>query len=112
MGMFVLSMLAIAICGLVWFWGKRRVQWTWIDYSSPIFPAMLWIILIYINDFGKSLTNAAVEEFLLGCSVIAAPVIRLIIGKNINQKLLAIILLIILCFIAVGLWVFMPPLPE
>jgi hypothetical protein len=110
--MIVFSVLALAICGLVWFLGKHRVQWTWIDYSSPILPVMLWIILIGIKDPGKSLANVAIDLFWLGGSVIVAPIIRLIIGKNINQKLLAIILLIILCFIAVGFWMFMPCLPE
>ena len=108
----VFLLMGIVVCGPVWFLGKRRIQWTWRDYIVLVLPLTLWIILIVINGAGKSLTNAVIEPFWLGCSVPIAPLTRLIIGKRVNQKLLAISLLVILCLVATGLWMFVPCLPE
>lgn len=108
--MFVLP--AIIICGPVWFFGKHRVSWTLLDYSGLIVPFILWAILISINDFDKSLSNGVVEPFFLGCSIAITPIIRLVFGKRFNKWLVAGISLVGLCLVALGLWLFVPGLPE
>jgi hypothetical protein len=103
---------AIIICVPVWFFGKHRVSWTLLDYSGLIVPFILWVILVRINDLDKSLSNAVVEPFFLGCSIAITSIIRLVIGKHCNKRLIAGMLLVGLCLVAFGLWLFVPGLPE
>jgi hypothetical protein len=101
----------LPVAALIWFFGRRRVQWCRWDFAVVLVPYIVWIVAMMFDDAGKSLSNL-VEAFYLGCSASLAPIIRVIVGQRANQKWLAIGLLIGICLVAVGLWAFVPGLPE
>ena len=63
------------------------------------------------DSTGKSLANLG-EACWLGCVAPLAPIIRVGLGKKANQKLIALGLLVGICLVALGLWAFVPGLPE
>jgi len=101
----------IPIAAPVWFFGRRRVRWNRWDFALVLLPFAVWAVLIMNYDTGKSLANLA-EAFWLGCAVPVAPVLRLAVGARVPQRLLALGLLVTTCLVAVGLWAFVPGLPE
>jgi hypothetical protein len=95
----------------VWFYGRRRVQWNRWDFAIILMPFAVWTALMIANDTGKSLSNL-VEALYLGCIAPFAPISRMVVGERGNQKLVALGLLLGVCFVAFGLWAFVPGLPE
>ena len=102
---------AAPVMGLCWFFGRRRVQWFKWEYSLLVVPYLVWLPLLMI-DGGKSLRNATEEPFYLGCGVALACVIRVLVGRESNQKVVALVLFVAVCLLAVGLWAFVPTMPE
>jgi hypothetical protein len=101
----------LLVAGPVWFFGRRRVQWDRWDFAIVLLPLAVWVAAMTVNDTGKSLSNL-VEAMYLGCMASLAPTVRVVVGRRINQKLLAIGLLVGVCLVAIGLWAFVPGLPE
>jgi hypothetical protein len=101
----------VPVAALIWVFGRRRVQWCRWDFAVTLLPCIVWIAALMFNSTGKTLSNIG-EAFYLGCSASLVPIIRVIVGQRANQKWLAIGLLISICLVAVGLWAFVPGLPE
>jgi hypothetical protein len=101
----------IPIAGVVWLLGRRRVQWNRWDFSTAVFPPAVWITLIMVNSTGKSMSNL-VEVLYLGCAAALAPIIRVAVGGRGDRPLTAWGLVAAVCLAAIGLWVFVPGLPE
>ncbi len=101
----------LLVGGPVWFFGRRRVQWSRWDLAVILLPFAVWAVLNMINDTGKSLSNL-VEALWLGCFAALAPIVRVVVGGRVNQTLLALGLLVGVCLVAIGLWAFVPSLPE
>lgn len=101
----------IPVAAPTWFYGQKRVQWNRWDFALAALPFAIWAILMMVDATGKSLSNL-VEAAYLGCIAIPVPIVRVVVGKKLNQKLLAFVLLIGVCLVAVGLWAFSPGLPE
>ena len=64
-----------------------------------------------VDSTGKSLANLG-EAFWLGGAAALAPIARVAAGQKVKQNLLAMGLLIGVCSVAIGLWAFVPGLPE
>ena len=95
-----------------WFFGRRRVTWLKWEYTLLLVPYLIWLLLVMIQDKGKSLSNVAAEPFYLGCGVALACVVRVVIGRKWKEETLAAWLFAACCLSAIALWAFMPTLPE
>jgi len=95
----------------IWIKGRRRVSWCWCDYALIILPFTTWALLMNYHDAGKSLANLT-EGIWLGCLIPVAAIVRIIAVSRKGQRLLSFFLLLLFCLIAVGLWYFVPTLPE
>lgn len=101
----------LLVGGPTWFFGRWRVQWNCWDFAIVLLPLAVWVVAMIINDTGKSLSNLA-EALYLGFVASLVPIVRVAIGDRMNQKLLALGLLVGTCLVAIGLWAFVPALPE
>ncbi len=101
----------LAISGPIWFFGRRRVKWSAWDYSIVIFPFSVWLFLMFVHGKDKSLANL-VEVIYLACLSSLAPISRVLIQNKVNEVILSVCLLVLLCLAAVALWAFVPSLPE
>jgi hypothetical protein len=108
-GLYLMPFLPLA--GAVWFLGRKRVQWNHWDFALALLPFAVWATLMVVDGCGKSLANV-VEAFWLGCATPLAPIIRVTVGRHANQKIIAIGLCVAACLTAIGLWAFVPGLPE
>ena len=100
------------IGGPCWYLGRNRVQWSLWDYSIIFVPFVVWATLMFMHDPNKTLANLSSEGILIGLVASFAPLLRIIIRDRLNQNGLAIGLLVCLCLFAIGLWAFVPALPE
>ena len=94
------------------FFGRRRTTWFQWEYTLLVAPFAIWSLLIMISAKGKSLSNAVAEPFFLGCGVALICIARVVIGKILNEKTLAISLFTFVCLLAIALWKLTPMLPE
>ena len=101
----------LLVSGPVWFFGRRQVQWNQWDFSIVLLPLAVWVVAMIVNDAGKSLSNL-VEALYLGCVASLVPIVRAVVGERVNQRLLALALLVGVCLVAIGLWAFVPGLSE
>ena len=93
------------------FLARRRVHWMWTDVAILIIPYWIWAVCSMANDSHKSLSNFA-EAFWLGLIAATFPLIRVAIGNRIDERRISIGLLILASVIGIGLWWFVPGLPE
>jgi hypothetical protein len=73
----------------IWIRGRRRTSWFWSDYATAVVPFVVWAALFLHNGSDKSLANVA-EGLWLGCVVPVAAVVRVLIGKRGNERLLSV----------------------
>ena len=108
-GLYLLPFLPVAAA--IRFFGQKRVQWNRWDFSLIVLPFAVWTVAMMVPVRDKSLSNL-VEAFCLGCAAPLSPIVRVVVGQKVNQERLAVGLLVIVCFVAIGLWAFVPWLPE
>jgi hypothetical protein len=108
-GLYLVPLLPVA--GPIWFFGRRRVQWCRWDFAVTLMPYIVWMAAMFINARDKSLSNL-VEAFYLGCATSLVPIIRVLVGQRLNQKVLSVGLLVMACMTGIVLWAFAPGLPE
>jgi hypothetical protein len=65
-----------------------------------------------VGSLPKSLSNAAVEPLYLGLAVALAPIIRFVLPKKWNGKIVAATLLTLGCAVAAVIYFSVPCLPE
>ena len=109
---FVHLIPCLPICVAVRVLGRKRVQWTNSDFAILVVPDLAWIALTAIGNLPKSLANAAVELFYLGVGAAVAPIIRFVLPKRWNAKIVAATLLIVACAVAAAIYFTVPCLPE
>lgn len=102
---------SVPVCLLVWFFGRKRVQWNGLDFLILVVPYLAWMLSAAVIDRPKSMSNI-VELLYLGLAAALVPIIRLVVPKAWNGKVVAMVLLIAICVVAVGLYLFLPCLPE
>jgi hypothetical protein len=92
----------------VWFFGRKRVKWNGWDFAIVVLPFAVWGALMLVSDLGKSVSNGLIIGWILPI----APIIRVVVGERMNQKKMALGLLVALCFVAGCLWGIVPQLSE
>lgn len=103
---------AAPVAAACWTLGRRRVAWRRWEYTLLVVPFLAWLGAMLADDSGKSLSNAVAEPFWLGCGVAAACVLRVIAGRRLDERVVALSLHAACCALAVGLWALVPTLPE
>ena len=99
------------LCGPIWIFGRKRVKWTWVDYTVAWLPLIIWFLLIWMNLKSKSLSNLAETQFI-GVLMPLCPAIRLI-GKNwMEERKMARITAALGIVIAIAVYLITPGLPE
>ncbi len=93
----------LIVAGPVWFFGRKRANWTIGDFSVVVFPYVARCVASFW--YLQSVAGFVVGGVLMGCLASLIPVLRLIVGTRVNEKALAISLLALLCFLPVGLTV-------
>jgi len=101
----------LPICLLVWFLGRKRVEWNGLDFVILVVPYLTWMLSAAVIDRPKSMSNV-VELLCLGLAAALAPIIRLALPKTWNGKAVAAVLLLAACAVALGIYLFVPCLPE
>jgi hypothetical protein len=75
-------------------------------------PALRCLVDLGCDDPpSKSLANLG-ELLYLGLAVALFPIIRLVVARRLNEKLVATILLTVACLVAAGIYLLVPSLPE
>ena len=108
-GLYLMPFLPVT--GVAWFFGRKRLQWNRWDFALFVLPFAVWAAAMMVDGTGKSLANLG-EAFWLGGAAALAPIARVVAGQKVKQNLLAMGLLIGVCLVAIGLWAFVPGLPE
>jgi hypothetical protein len=108
-GLFLLPTLPV--CGAIWWFGRKRVQWSPLDFLLLVLPYAVWFVLLGTDICCKSMSNFG-EAFYVGVAVAFAPIIRLVLPKRWNGKAVAAALLIAACAVAAGMYFAVPGLPE
>ena len=89
-----------------WYFGRRRTRFMWWELSVFIMPLAIWLLLFLVST-KKSLGNL-VEALILGLSVPLAALVRVVVGKTVPSRVMAGLLLILLCGVAVLLGTMYP----
>ncbi len=74
------ALVMSVLCVPMWFFGRKRVRWTWLDFSAAWLPLVTWFGLSWISLLPKSPDNRA-EVVFIGALTALCPIIRLT-GKN------------------------------
>jgi len=91
---------------------KQDFKFNKYHYLELILPWLTWILLLGVNDNGKSLANVF-EAILLGFFIVTLLLLEVLSNKfEFKYKLNSKISLIISCIIAINLWAFIPLIPE
>ena len=99
------------LCGPIWFFGRKRVQWTWLDFSVAWLPLVTWFCLMWMNWMPKSLANL-VEAIFLGALTPLCPALRLIGKKWMEEKKMAWVTVALGAAFALAVYFITPCLPE
>ena len=102
---------SFVIAGPIIFSTLKKIKWCRYDFAMFLLPFGIWAYLMLAHGKGKGIGNL-LEGLIIGFIIPLAPIIRLIIRDKMNQKDLALGLLVLLCLIAISLWAFMPGFPE
>lgn len=95
------------------FFGRRRVHWRVWEVVVFIAPFIIWCALMFsgLEAGRKSLSNLG-EPFYFALAIPVAAAVRVIIGNRGSQRLVAGVLVVIVCLVAVATFFIVPPLPE
>jgi len=92
-----------------WIGGRNRVdrfRWEWLIL---VLPYILWMGLAQFGPVQKSMSNAVIEPFLIGCGVAGTFGIRFLLARRVRQKPLTFTLLVSACLLA---WVLAASVPT
>ena len=102
---------SLPVCLAVWSLGRKRVQWNILDFLILLAPYLVWMALAIVGSLPKSMSNV-IEILGLGLAVNLAPIIRLVLPRRWNGKMVAATLLVLACGVAAGIYFSVPCLPE
>jgi hypothetical protein len=91
--------------------GRKRAHLEGWESIAFLLPFSVWAVLMVISDSGKSLSNL-VESQIIALAIPLAVAIRIGIGSFEGRRSYSALLILGLCNFAVGLYFFMPSLPE
>jgi hypothetical protein len=99
------------LCGPMWFFGRKRAHWTWLDFSVAWLPFLIWFGLMWMNWMSKSLANL-VEALYIGVLMALCPALRLVGTKWMEERKMAWITAVFGAVIAAAVYLITPCLPE
>jgi hypothetical protein len=108
-GLFLLP--ALPVCGAIWLLGRKRVRWNLFDFLVLVLPYAVWLALLCTDLRSKSMSNIG-EAFFVGMAVPFAPIIRLLLPKRWNGRVVTASLLILACAVGAVIYFSVPCLPE
>ncbi len=104
--------VAAVLSAPIVFFGRRRVNWQMWALTDFVVPFIIWVCLMDSPlSVGKSLANLA-EAFFVSLAVPVAALVRVAVGRAIDERICAGILLAALCCTAAMVFFIVPPLPE
>jgi hypothetical protein len=92
-------------------WGIGRVHWSLLDLLAFLLPFALWFALSQHFPAGKSLANLA-EPLYFSFAIPVAALARVVVGARVPERACSVALVVLLCFVASGVYVWTPALPE
>jgi|SRR5215831_5143191 len=104
LGFYLLAAVPLSLPA--WYFGRRRARFRWWELSVFLVPLVIWLIF-FLASTTKSLGNL-IEVVILGLSVPLAVLIRIVVGRAVPNAVIAGLLLILLCSVAVLLGVMYP----
>jgi hypothetical protein len=90
---------ASVLCALVWFLGRKKVEWYKWEYLILIAPWILYLVSLKINSTPTENAGYLFYPFIFGFAAPFVPIMRIVLGQKINQKAVAAIALILFCII-------------
>jgi hypothetical protein len=99
-------LIPIVLIGVpLWYFGRHRVSWNIFDFLIIIVPFIVWFRTLMLP--AKGMGNL-VEPLVLGCFLPLSPVTRVLMGQKVSATILSACLLVLLCLVAIALYVFVP----
>jgi len=92
---------------LISYLGHRRAQFMWWELSVFVLPFIIWLVVALVSR-DKGLWGPIVELLILGCTVPAAALIRVIASGAVNRSLMAGSLIFVICALAILLGIMIP----
>lgn len=105
------ALLMVILCVPMWFFGRKRVRWTWLDFSVVWLPFVIWYGLSWMNLLPKSPSNR-IEAVYIGALTALCPMLRLIGKSWISEKTMAWITAALGAAIAAAVYFVTPYLPT
>lgn len=115
--MLLIWLLHVVIAGVftapIVFLGRKRVRWQAWESVVFVLPFAVWAVLMFsdLSIGHKSLANLG-EPFYFAAAVPVAALVRVAIGGRIPEHVSAGGLIALMCMIASGVFLLVPPLPE
>ncbi len=103
---------AVPVTALARYFTKVSHPWYVEDKLMLVIPFMVWAICFFAWPSNKSLSNLGGEPFLLGCLMILSPIGKHLLGSRINERKLSQSMIFLISLVGIGIWLWMPPLPE
>ena len=104
------ALALVIVAPLVWL-TRRRVQWHWWEFLALLLPFTIWWALMSTTLRPKSIANLG-ECGYISVGIVAAAVVRAILGKHGDRRLVPIMLLLGVVAASIGTYFFTPPWPE
>ncbi len=102
---------AAVLSAPLWFFGRKRVQWTVLDFAALVLPLLPWLVLIVAGPQPKSLANL-IEVGWLGALAPLVPILRLLVKNQVPGRRVAAYGMLIVSLIGVIIYFQTPGLPE
>jgi rRNA maturation protein Nop10 len=93
------------------YFGRRRADWQPWELVGFIVPFCIWLDWMILDGSGKSLANLG-EFIVISLATPLAVLVRVVAGARRRQWLWSSVLILLLCFVAAGTYLFTPALPE
>lgn len=105
------SILAAVLASPLLYFGRHRVTWQPFELLAFVIPFIVWAVLFYAYNKGKSLANIG-EWVLISLGIVIAVAIRVAVGHQYDQRAWPACLLFSLIILAVATHRLTPSWPE
>jgi len=116
-GIFMIWLMHAFIAGIlsapVIFFGRQRAHWKLWELLAFVLPFLVWTLLMcsQLSAGKKSLANLG-EPIFFDLAIPVAALVRVGIGRRLNENVCAGILIGLVCAIAVVVFFVIPLIPE
>jgi len=104
--------IASVLAAPIIFFGRKRVHWYYWELLVLVVPFLVWTGLMFSDlSNGKSLANLG-EPFYFALAIPVAALVRVVAGSRVPERTFAAALIALMCIVAGGVFLIVPPLPE